>query len=204
MKYGEMKKTILALIEEYTPNIQTYTEDEDINSRLPFLINLANQELAGMKKIIATKIYQEIDDELKEDKYTAYSLPSDLMQIKNVYLLDKNNRKQNSDYYFLGKNKIYINDNNYGQTVLEYYKYPLQIDEKTSDNFYLEIDQDAQNILPYKVANDILVTDPSANYQAFLNEYQRQLQLLDTRKSIPTVKLVEYEAEKDGESDFDI
>lgn len=202
MKYGEMKKVILALIEEYTPTTEKYTEDEDIINRLPLLVNLAYQELAGMKKIISTKIYPEIEDDLKQDRYTAYTLPSDLMQIRNIYLLDSNNKKGNPDYYFLGKNKIYINDNNAGQTILEYYKYPLQIDENTKDNFYLEIDQDAQNILPYKVANDILVTDPSANYQAFLNEYQRQLQLLDTRRSIPTVNLREYEPEDEGEFDI--
>ena len=202
MTYGEIKETILALIEEYTPNITNYTEDEDIKNRMPFLINLAYQELAGAKKIIATKFYPEIEDELKSDKYTSYTLPSDLMQIRNVYLLDKNNKRQSSDYHFVGKNKIYINDNNEGQTVLEYYKYPLIINKETKDSFYLEIDQDAQMLLPYKVANDILVTDPSANYIAFLNEYQRQLQLLDTRRSITTVKITEYEPEDNNEFDI--
>lgn len=202
MKYGDIKRTILALIEEYTPSVINYTEDEDILNRLPFLVNTAYQELASIKKIIATKMYTEIPDEEKTDKYTAYSLPSDLMQIRNVYLLDSDNKKQNSDYYLVGQNKIYINDNNAGKTVLEYYKYPTVINQDTKDTFYLEIDQDVQNILPYKVANDILVTDPSANYTAFSNEYQRQLQLLDTRRNIPTVKLVEYEPDEEGEFDI--
>ena len=89
-----------------------------------------------------------------------------------------------------------------GQTVLEYYKFPLNINEETEDDFYLELDQDSQSLLPYKVADDILKTDPSANYTAFATEYQRKLQLLDNRKNIPSVTLREYEPEKEG--DFDI
>lgn len=61
------------------------------------------------------------------------------------------------------------------------------------DDFYLELDNDAQALLPYKVADDILKTDPSADYTAFATEYQRKLQLLDTRKNIPTVVLNEPE-----------
>lgn len=36
MTYGECKKQILALIEEYAPNTDNYTEDEDIATRIPF------------------------------------------------------------------------------------------------------------------------------------------------------------------------
>ena len=55
MTYGENKKLTLALIEEYSPNMKEKTEDEDIALRLPALYNLAYQELAITKKIIATK-----------------------------------------------------------------------------------------------------------------------------------------------------
>ena len=190
MTYGENKKITLALIEEYAPNMETYTEDEDIASRLPFLYNQAYKELEQRKKIIATKTYSEIADENKEDRYTSYSLPSDLYQIKNVFAQDSNNKQINVDYYIIG-NKIYINDNTPGNTILEYYKYPQEINEETEDDFYLELDNDAQSLLPYKVADDILKTDPSSDYTAFATEYQRKLQALDTRRNIPSVTLRE-------------
>lgn len=192
MTYGENKKLTLALIEEYAPDLVKKTEDDDIALRLPFLYQLAYQELAMTKKIIATKLYNEIPDENKKDKYTAYSLPADLYQIKNVYALDKNNKPITTEYYTINK-KIYLNDNIPGSTILEYYKYPQDINEETMDDFYLELDNDAQALLPYKVADDILKTDPSADYTAFATEYQRKLQLLDTRKNIPTVVLNEPE-----------
>lgn len=192
MTYGENKKITLALIEEYSPNMNDKTEDEDIALRLPFLYNLAYKELAMTKKIVATKTYSEITDEQKQDRYTPYNLPSDLYQIKNVVTLDEDNKPINADYYII-QNKIYINDNSNGKTIIEYYKYPQEINEETTDDFYLEIDEDVQGILPYKVADDILKTDPSANYTAFATEYQRKLQILDTRKNIPTVTLKEPE-----------
>nr|DAN64966.1 MAG TPA: hypothetical protein [Caudoviricetes sp.] len=194
MTYGENKKITLALIEEYSPNMNNKTEDEDIALRLPFLYNLAYKELAMTKKIIATKTYSEISDEQKSDRYTSYSLPSDLYQIKNIMVLDEDNKPSNADYYTV-QNKIYINDNSKGNTVLEYYRYPQEINEETTDDFYLEIDEDAQGILPYKVADDILKTDPSSDYTAFATEYQRKLQILDTRKNIPTVILKEPEVD---------
>lgn len=192
MTYGENKKLTLALIEEYAPDLVKKTEDDDIALRLPFLYQLAYQELAMTKKIIATKLYNEIPYENKKDKYTSYSLPADLYQIKNVYALDKNNKPITAEYYTINK-KIYLNDNIPGSTILEYYKYPQDINEETMDDFYLELDNDAQALLPYKVADDILKTDPSADYTAFATEYQRKLQLLDTRKNIPTVVLNEPE-----------
>ena len=192
MTYGENKKLTLALIEEYAPDLVKKTEDDDIALRLPFLYQLAYQELAMTKKIIATKLYNEIPDENKKDKYTSYSLPADLYQIKNVYALDKNNKPITAEYYTINR-KIYLNDNIPGSTILEYYKYPQDINEETMDDFYLELDNDAQALLPYKVADDILKTDPSADYTAFATEYQRKLQLLDTRKNIPTVVLNEPE-----------
>lgn len=194
MTYGENKKITLALIEEYSPNMNNKTEDEDIALRLPFLYNLAYKELAMTKKIIATKTYSEISDEQKSDRYTSYSLPSDLYQIKNIMVLDEDNKPSNANYYTV-QNKIYINDNSKGNTVLEYYRYPQEINEETTDDFYLEIDEDAQGILPYKVADDILKTDPSSDYTAFATEYQRKLQILDTRKNIPTVILKEPEVD---------
>ena len=194
MTYGENKKITLALIEEYSPNMNNKTEDEDIALRLPFLYNLAYKELAMTKKIIATKTYSEISDEQKSDRYTSYSLPSDLYQIKNIMVLDEDNKPSNADYYTV-QNKIYINVNSKGNTVLEYYRYPQEINEETTDDFYLEIDEDAQGILPYKVADDILKTDPSSDYTAFATEYQRKLQILDTRKNIPTVILKEPEVD---------
>ena len=54
MTLGQVKKTALALIEEYAPDNDLLTDDEDIQMRINLLVNSAYQELSQIKKINAT------------------------------------------------------------------------------------------------------------------------------------------------------
>ena len=118
------------------------------------------------------------------------SLPYDIYQFKRIVALDENNNEVQADYKLIGK-KVYLNKKTDAKYILEYYAYPTVITEKTKDDFYLEIDQDAQMVLPYAVANDILKVDPSSDYTAFLAEYKRKLETLDTRRTMPSVVVEE-------------
>ena len=180
MTLGENKKITLALIEEYAPNNQYLTEDEDIAARLNLVYAPAYQELSQEKKILKTKVLKDISEE--GTGYEEYTLPSNMYQQKRVIAMDEENNQVAPDYYTLGR-KIYISRASNYKYVLEYFIYPTVITEETSDDFSLEIDQDAQMIVPYLVANDILKTDPSADYTAFLSEYQRKMQAWDTARS---------------------
>ena len=164
MTFGENKKICLALIEEYSPTNPYLTDDEDIQSRIALIYAPAYQELSQNKKIIKTKEFPI--SETKEDRYTEYSLPSNCYQVKNVYALDEKNKDINPDYKIRGK-KIYINDKMQARCRVEYYAYPTVINEGTTNDFNLELDQDAQFLLPYIVANDILKADQASNYADF-------------------------------------
>ncbi len=187
MTLGENKKIALGLIEEYSNINAKLTDDEDISTRLNLVYAPNYQELAQKKKILKTKVLKEISDEDVEEGYTEYTLPSNMYQMKNIIALDENNNKVNADYYQIGKRKIYINNESNYQYILEYYAYPTVIEEETDDDFVLELDQDVLMILPYAVASDILKTDPSADYTAFLQEYQRKLNELNISLSTPKV-----------------
>ena len=189
MTLGENKKICLALIEEYVKGNPNLTDDTDIQDRINLLYAPAYQELSQAKKIIKTKVIKEIGDTDGEG-YEEYSLPFNLYQLRKVVAWDKNGNDVTPDYKLLG-NKIYINKQSDAQYILEYYIYPSEIKENTSDSFMLELDQDVQMILPYQVANDILKVDPSADYSAFLAEYQRKKQDLDTRRDIATISVEE-------------
>lgn len=180
MTLGENKKIALGLIEEYSTSNTKLTDDVDISTRLNFLYATNYQELSQKKKILKTKTLKEITDEKQEEGYTEYTLPSSMYQFKRVIALDKNNKVVDADYYTVGKRKIYINNESNANYILEYYMYPAIIDENTEDDFTLELDQDVLFILPYAVANDILKTDPSADYTAFLADYNRKLENLNT------------------------
>lgn len=186
MTLQENKKICLGLIEEYSPTNKYLTDDEDIKNRLNLVYAPNYQEMSQIKKILKTKTYT-----ISEDRkgMAQYSLPSDIYQFKRLVSLDDNNERKNVVYDIIGK-KIYIK-NIQGIYILEYYSYPEVIEEDTEGDFELEIDQDAQMVLPYAVANDILKVDPSADYTAFYNEYQKKLQELDTRMVLPSISIEE-------------
>ncbi len=184
MTLGDNKKIMLGLIEEFSPNNQYLTDDEDIRARLNLVYSPNYQFLSEKKPIIKTKT---ITINNTDDGTTESTLPMDLRQLVRVVGLDSNNRKISPEYDIIGK-KIYIR-NNKGTYILEYYAYPTEITLQTNDNFYLEIDKDVQALLPYLVANDILKVDPSANYTAFYNEYQSRVQGLDTRTILPSARV---------------
>ena len=180
MTLGDNKKITLALIEEYAPNNQYLTDDEDIRARLNLVYAPAYQELSQEKKIIKTKVLKEISED--GTGYEEFSSPSDMYQQKRLIAMDEDNNQVAPDYYTLGK-KIYINRASNYKYVLEYYAFPTVITEETNNDFQLEIDQDAQMMVPYLVANDILKADPSADYTAFYTEYMRKMQSWDTARS---------------------
>lgn len=188
MTLGENKKITLALIEEYAPNNQYLTDDEDIRDRLNLIYAPAYQELSQEKRILKTKVLKEIGEE--GTGYEEYSLPSNMYQSKRVFAMDEENNQVAPDYNIIGK-KIYINRASNYQYILEYYAYPSVITEETDNDFTLEIDQDAQMVLPYLVANDILKSDPSADYTAFFREYQRKMNAWDTARSSISITVEE-------------
>lgn len=191
MTLGENKKICLALIEEYVKTNPNLTDDTDIQDRINLLYAPAYQELSQLKKIVKTRTIKEIEDEVSEEEgYEEMSLPSNMYQLRKVLAWDKDGNDVTPDYKLVG-NKIYVNRQSNAQYILEYYIYPTEIRENTSDNFMLELDQDVQMILPYQVANDILKVDPSADYQAFLAEYQRKKQEIDNRRDIATISVEE-------------
>lgn len=189
MTLEDNKKITLALIEEYSPTNEYLTDDEDIATRLNLVYAPAYQELSQRKRILKTKVLREITGETGEG-YEEMSLPSNMYQLAQVVALDSNNKEVQADYRTIG-NKIYISKEIDAKYILEYYMYPSVITTNTSDNFNLELEQDAQMLLPYLVANDILKVDPSSDYTAFSQEYQRKLELLDPRKTLSSAVIEE-------------
>lgn len=190
MKLIENIKIVLSLIDEYAPDsTELFTEDEDIQNKIKNLYNQPYQELSQLKKIKKIKNINKTTS--TEEHYTAYSLPSDMYQLKSVIALDNySNRPIDGDFYIIEtENKIYINDASDATYKIEYYAYPTFINENTNDNFYLELNQDVQNILPYKVVDNLLKSDPSADYTAFKQAYEEAINKLDTRTMLPSITI---------------
>lgn len=185
MTLKENKKITLAIIEEFSPNNPLLTDDSDISNRLNLVYSTCYQELGRTKKILKIKQLKEITG-TTEEGYEEISLPSNMYQLRRVVALDKNNNEVEADYKTIGK-KIYISKQSDANYILEYNAYPSEINDDTDEDFVLEIDKDAQSILPWSVANKILMVDPSSDYTSFLSEFKRQMEAWDTRREISTI-----------------
>lgn len=188
MKLIENIKIVLSLIDEYAPeSTELFTEDEDIQNKIKNLYNQPYQELSQLKKIRKIKNISKTTS--TGEHYTSYSLPADMYQLKAVIVLDsKTNKPIDGDFYIIEtEKKIYINDSSEAIYKIEYYAYPSFINEDTKDEFELELDQDVQNILPYKVADNLLKSDPSADYTAFRQAYEEAINKLDTRTILTSI-----------------
>lgn len=193
MTLEENIRIVLSLIDEYAPNsTNLFTEDEDIQNKIKILYNQPYQELSQVKKIKKIKnIAKTYSD---KEYYREYSLPFDMYQLKSVVVTEiDTNKVTNGDYYIIeSAKKIYINDTSNANYKIEYYAYPSTITKDTKNNFYLELDQDVQNVLPYKVADNLLKSDPSADYTAFRQAYEEALSKINTR-SIQSIAIIENE-----------
>lgn len=182
MTLEENIKIVLSLIDEYAPkSTNLFTEDEDIQNKIKNLYNQPYQELSQIKKIKKVKSISKTQSD--QEYYREYSLPFDMYQLKSVIATDiDTNRVINGDFYIIeSAKKIYINDTSKANYKIEYYAYPTVINENTKNSFYLELDQDVQNVLPYKVADNLLKSDPSADYTAFRQAYEEALNKIDNR-----------------------
>ena len=174
MTFLDNKKIFFSLIDEYAPGSQYFTDDEDARIKCANLYAPNYEELAGFR---TRKKLKEIEVKQGEG-YERIKLPQ-VKQIGKIIGMDSNNKKTSINFYTLGE-FLFVEKDKDVKVVIEFTPFLNPITPETEDDFELEIDQDLQAILPYKVASDLFKTDPGEDYTAFEREYQRRLQLINT------------------------
>lgn len=109
------------------------------------------------------------------ERYIEYELPTDYYQLDFVEFKGG----EVKDYTIRNK-KIKLSSYYVGECIINYFKYPTVINDETEDTFEFELDLEAQMILPYYVASDVLKSDVSANYTSFEAKYNAKLEILNT------------------------
>lgn len=171
MTLEEIKKRILALIEEINPESEYLTDDDDIQAKINYCIDMIQNELARIKKIpkIAT---------FEVETGTTYDVKEEvdyLYKIRNIEIKDDEGNSIGFDLF--GTTLIPEGD---GVATVKYYKYPEPITADTPDTYEFEISQDILEILPYGAAADILKNDVAAQFgRVYETAYQSALQKLD-------------------------
>lgn len=173
MKLTEMKKKILALIEELNPDSPYLTDDMDIRAKINEVINQVMFELARWKKIPKLVTLEVTQGQLVHFSDLESACGSDIYQIAMVTGAACIPRA--------GGTLLQFTEN--GTAQVDVFVYPERISAATSDRAYeLELTPDALEVMPYGVAADLLKTDVSANYGAvYAARYESMLQRMDPR-----------------------
>lgn len=165
MNLGEMKQKVLRLIEEITPEKKDLTDDPDIKNKINEVISQIQFELARIKKITAIET-------IKVEEGQDY----ELTDLDNFYQLDS---IKGVAYSHFGN---YVEFEETGTAKIYYYKYPKRINRNSNDSVKLEVSDDAQEIMPYGVAADLLKSDVSSQYgEIYANRYIELKNGLDPR-----------------------
>lgn len=178
MTLREMKKKVLALIEELNPDSDVFTDDPDIAAKMADVTNQILYELARMKKIPR---YVEIpvtegDTITLEDigdaaGYEVYQIGA----VSGVRYTPK-----------AGSTVFKIRES--GTLEVDLFVYPERITETTKDSYEFELSADALEVMPYGIAADLLKSDVSNEYgSVYAARYESMLQRLDPRYQLSGV-----------------
>lgn len=169
----EMKKRVLALIEEINPDSEYLTDDPDIQAKIDYVTNQVMYELARLKKIpkyfemtVSTGDIITFAEFEEECGYEIY-------QVERICGVANTAKADGTVFKMLEG----------GVAEVEVYVYPEAITEKTKDKAYeFELSNDVLNIMPYGIAADLLKSDVSAGYgSVYASRYAEMKQMLDTR-----------------------
>lgn len=108
--------------------------------------------------------------------YVNYDMPSDFFMLnKVVQRTDPRQYKNLSDFYWEGKKTFVVNYYLTGSFDIFYYKFPVAIDNSTSDSYELEIDEEAQDLVPYYVASFAIREEDENAANTLYSIYQNKL-----------------------------
>lgn len=180
MLLSELKKKVLALIEELNPNSEHLTDDPDIADKLEYVITQVMFELARFKKIpdyvemaVTAGDLIRFEDITDETDYEVY-------QISLVRGVEHEYKAQGTVIKALES----------GTAEIEYFRYPTRITDKNREKYVVELSADAIEILPYGVAADLLKSDVSAEYgRIYETRYQAMIQQLDPRYQMLSITI---------------
>lgn len=174
----EIKKKVLGLIEEISPDATNYTDDPDIATKINDVTNQVMYELARFKKIPDyVEVEVQAGDLIRFDDIEASS-GYEVYQIDMIRGVEHENKAQGT----------VIKAMEAGTMEIDYFRYPERITEKTKDSYEFELSADVLEIMPYGIAADLLKSDVSNNYgQIYEARYNELKNTLDPRYNMGSV-----------------
>ena len=124
-----------------------------------------------VKRIVAVKTINRTAGK------TEYSMPGNFGGLYRVW----RDGKVTGKYQWKGRKIVIPERDTAGTIEVEYFKIPETINAETTDDTEFEVEEDAAQAMPFFVAAQHLFPDLVVDYSAYMNQFERMLQSLDTR-----------------------
>lgn len=188
MTYKEARERSLNLIhQESIAGVTipgTYNNQQDYLNKIPGLINAAQVDIATTTKPIPAEVMLgELLCECRHGQYV-YTLPKDLWQRRGSGLLvprrgprfaegdERGIYERWNMLRMIGNEQLILPKCLPEDTILEYYRYPLPLQETPEDDDLLDNVREAQEAVPYYVGAFLVMYDDAFLYATLKNEYE--------------------------------
>ena len=179
MTYGELKKRVLQLIFSYSVAGSqipaTYNNQADYLAMIPGLVNNGQYDIAtGRKRLAAMASLDELETVEVAGK-TLFKLPADCwLPFVGGLLCGRSRRYERYFQYRFIAGCIELSRCAPDGLILEYWRYPHEVDEETPDDTELDNTPDVHECLVYYVAAHLLIYDDPYRYTVFKNAYEER------------------------------
>ena len=168
MTVGEVKQKALKIIDEYSG---AAVPNPDTALRIADLCDMGQKQLAQIVRVVK-------DYPLPEQEERRFPMPADFYAVRRVW---QNEQPARNIGRWFGNTLVLHSGISPAGVTVEYFALPKTVDVDTPDSTELSIAQDAQECLPYFVAWQLLLGDPSADVRAVAELYDRSVAALCTR-----------------------
>ena len=193
MTYGECRDMALNLIHQESIAGETipgtYNNQQDYLNKIPGLINAAQMEIATTTRPIPA--WTTLGDLMCVEKNGSYvyTMPDDAWQRRGSGLLLPLPKHHDTEVNYYRWNRIRMFGGNQfilpeilpPDTILEYYRYPVRMQNEPEDDDLLDNVPEAQEAVPYYVAAHIVMYDDAFLYATLQNEYTAKKEALRER-----------------------
>lgn len=174
----EMRKKVLAMIEELNEDSTNLTDDPDIAAKFRSVTNQIMYELARIKKIGKYVEMPVNAGQMLTMEDIGNEVGYDVYQIALIGGVDHQFKANGTMVKFLAD----------GTAEIDVFVYPERITDTTKDSYEFELSDDALEIMPYGIAGDLLKSDVSAEYgNVYAARYESMLGRLDPRNHMTSV-----------------
>lgn len=181
MTLKEMKKKVLALIEELNANSPLLTDDPDISAKINYVTNQILFELARIKKIPKYVEMEVAEGDIITFAEIKGKCGSEVFQVDTFGGVDNMSKADGTVF------KVLEN----GTAEIDVFVYPERITDTAEDTYEFELSADALEIMPYGIAADLLKSDVSAEYgNIYASRYESMKQMLDPRYALASISIV--------------